>query len=76
MLNNIIVWNRFKLSVVATAFTDLEASAPSFYRVMKEERDLTYIPLGPAFVYLFAIGYVTTEQKHTDQAEEILKKSI
>ncbi len=73
-----------QLSVVASEFTDLEASASSFYRVMKEERlmedrqrkrktpqikpevnpygpnqvwswDLSYIALGPIFVYLFAI---------------------
>lgn len=73
-----------QLSVVASESTDLEASASSFYRVMKEERlmedrqrklktpqvkpevnpdgpnqvwswDLTYIALGPIFVYLFAI---------------------
>jgi len=73
-----------QLSVVASEFTDLEAGASSFYRVMKEERlmedrqrkrktpqikpevnpygpnqvwswDLTYIALGPIFVYLFAI---------------------
>ena len=73
-----------QLSIVASESTDLEASASSFYRVMKEERlmearqrvpktpqpqpeikpdgpnqvwswDLTYIALGPAFVYLFAI---------------------
>jgi putative transposase len=73
-----------QLSVVASEFTDLEASASSFYRVMKQEQlmedrqrkpktpqvgpeikpdgpnqvwswDLTYIALGPIFVYLFAI---------------------
>jgi len=73
-----------QLSVVASESTDLEASASSFYRVMKKERlmedrqrrtktpqprpeikpdgpnqvwswDLTYIVLGPSFVYLFAI---------------------
>jgi len=73
-----------QLSVVASEFTELEAGASSFYRVMKEERlmeerqrkrktaqikpevnpygpnqlwswDLTYIALGPIFVYLFAI---------------------
>jgi transposase InsO family protein len=73
-----------QLSVVASEFTDLEASASSFYRVMKEEQlmegrqrkpktpqpkpeikpdgpnrvwswDLSYIALGPSFVYLFAI---------------------
>jgi len=73
-----------QLSVVASELTSLEASASSFYRVMKQERlmqdrqrkpktpqakpeikpdgpnqvwswDLTYIALGPCFVYLFAI---------------------
>jgi putative transposase len=73
-----------QLSVVASEFTDLEVSASSFYRVMKQEQlmekhqrkpktpqvkpevkpdgpnqvwswDLTYIALGPLFVYLFAI---------------------
>jgi transposase InsO family protein len=73
-----------QLSVVASESTALEASASSFYRVMKEERlmktrqrkprtpqpkpeikpegpnevwswDLSYIALGPIFVYLFAI---------------------
>ena len=73
-----------QLSVAASEFTDLEASASSFYRVMKQEQlmenrqrkpktpqakpevkpdgpnqvwswDLTYIALGPIFVYLFAI---------------------
>jgi putative transposase len=73
-----------QLSAVASEFTELEASASSFYRVMKQEQlmedrqrkpktpqikpeikpegpnqvwswDLTYIALGPSFVYLFAI---------------------
>ena len=73
-----------QLSVVASEFTEVEASASSFYRVMKQEQlmegrqrkpktpqvkpeikpdgpnqvwswDLTYIALGPIFVYLFAI---------------------
>ena len=73
-----------QLSVVASEFTEVEASASSFYRVMKQEQlmedrqrkpktpqvkpeikpdspnqiwswDLTYIALGPSFVYLFAI---------------------
>lgn len=73
-----------QLSVVASEFTEVEVSASSFYRVMKQEQlmedrqrkpktpqvkpeikpdgpnqvwswDLTYIALGPIFVYLFAI---------------------
>ena len=73
-----------QLSVVASETSGVEASASSFYRVMKEERlmedrqrkrktpqvkpevnpdgpnqvwswDLSYIALGPIFVYLFAI---------------------
>lgn len=73
-----------QLSVVASETEQVEASASSFYRVMKEEKlmekrqrkpktppmkpevkptgpnqvwswDLTYIALGPIFVYLFAI---------------------
>jgi transposase InsO family protein len=73
-----------QLSVVASETGEIEASASSFYRVMKEEQlmedrqrkpktpqvkpeikpdgpnqvwswDLTYIALGPIFVYLFAI---------------------
>ena len=73
-----------QLSVVASEFTEVEASASSFYRVMKQEQlmedrqrkpktpqvkpeikpdgpnqiwswDLSYIALGPSFVYLFAI---------------------
>ncbi|MDZ7698929.1 MAG: IS3 family transposase [Deltaproteobacteria bacterium] len=73
-----------QLSVVASESTPLEASASSFYRVMKEKRlmetrqrkprtpqpkpeikpegpnevwswDLSYLALGPIFVYLFAI---------------------
>jgi putative transposase len=73
-----------QLSVVASETGKVEASASSFYRVMKQEqlmekrqrkprtpqgkpevnpdgpnqvwsRDLTYIALGPIFVYLFAI---------------------
>ena len=73
-----------QLSVVASETAQVEASASSFYRVMKQEHlmaqrqrkprtpqikpevkldgpnqlwswDLTYIALGPIFVYLFAI---------------------
>ena len=73
-----------QLSVVASETGELEASASSFYRLMKQEQlmekrqrtpktpqtkpevkvdgpnqvwswDLTYIALGPIFVYLFAI---------------------
>jgi len=73
-----------QLSAVASESTELEASASSFYRVMKQEQlmedrqrkpktpqvkpeiraegpnqlwswDLTYIALGPSFIYLFAI---------------------
>lgn len=73
-----------QLSVVASETSEVEASASSFYRVMKREQlmekrqrtpktpqrkpevkpdgpnqvwswDLTYIALGPIFVYLFAI---------------------
>lgn len=73
-----------QLSVVASETGQVQASASSFYRVMKEKKlmerrqrrprtpqkkpdvkptgpnqiwswDLTYIPLGPIFVYLFAI---------------------
>ena len=73
-----------QLSVVASETGEVEASASSFYRVMKQERlmedrqrkpktpqakpevnpdgpnqvwswDLTYIALGPIFIYMFAI---------------------